>query len=105
MSLLIKNGEIVTASARYKADIYCEGETITRIDRDISAPPGATVVDATGKFVFPGFIDPHVHIYLPFMGTFSKDTYETGRKGGKGERRRRKQQSGRGVCAGVAQTG
>jgi dihydropyrimidinase len=74
MSLLIKNGEIVTASERYKADIYCEGETITRIDRDIFAPPGATVVDATGKFVFPGFIDPHVHIYLPFMGTFSKDT-------------------------------
>src|SRR4051812_43083959 len=80
MSLLIKNGEIVTASERYQADIYCEGETITRIDRDISAPPGATVVDATGKFVFPGFIDPHVHIYLPFMGTYSKDTYETGSK-------------------------
>jgi Amidohydrolase family len=80
MSLLIKNGEIVTASERYKADIYCEGETITRIDRDISAPPGATVVDATGKFVFPGIIDPHVHIYLPFMGTYSKDTYETGSK-------------------------
>jgi len=80
MSLLIKNGEIVTASERYQADIYCEGETITRIDRDISAPAGATVVDATGKLVFPGFIDPHVHIYLPFMGTFSKDTYETGSK-------------------------
>src|SRR5712672_4305141 len=80
MSLLIKNGEIVTASERYQADIYCEGETITRIDRDITAPPGATVVDASGKFVFPGFIDPHVHIYLPFMGTFSKDTYETASK-------------------------
>ena len=80
MALLIKNGEIVTASERYQADIYCEDETITRIDRDISAPPGATVVDATGKFVFPGFIDPHVHIYLPFMGTYSKDTYETGSK-------------------------
>jgi dihydropyrimidinase len=80
MSLLIKNGEIVTASERYRADIYCEGEAITRIDRDISVPPSTTVVDATGKFVFPGFIDPHVHIYLPFMGTYSKDTYETGSK-------------------------
>jgi dihydropyrimidinase len=80
MALLIKNGEIVTASERYQADIYCEDETITRIDRDISAPPGATVIDATGRFVFPGFIDPHVHIYLPFMGTYSKDTYETGSK-------------------------
>src|ERR1044071_8103347 len=78
MSLLIKNGEIVTADSRYIADIFCEGETITRIGRDLTAPPGAQAIDAKGKFVFPGFIDPHVHIYLPFMGTFSKDTYETG---------------------------
>ena len=35
------------------------------------------MIDATGKYVFPGFIDPHVHIYLPFMGTFAKDTHET----------------------------
>ena len=77
MPLLIKNGEIVTASERYIADVFCEGETITRIDRGIEAPPGADVIDAKGKFVFPGFIDPHVHIYLPFMGTFAKDTYET----------------------------
>src|SRR5689334_1275078 len=80
MPLLIKNGEIITADSRYKADIWCEGETITRIDRDIAAPPGAEVIDATGKYVFPGFIDPHVHIYLPFMGTYAKDTYETASK-------------------------
>src|ERR1700678_687733 len=80
MPLLIKNGEIVTASERYVADIFCQGETITRIDRNLKAPPGAEVIDATGRFVFPGFIDPHVHIYLPFMGTYSKDTYETGSK-------------------------
>src|SRR5258708_5985139 len=80
MALLIKNGEIVTASERYVADIFCENETITRIDRNITAPPGAEVIDAKGKFVFPGFIDPHVHIYLPFMGTSSKDTYVTGSK-------------------------
>src|SRR5690349_7193585 len=79
MPLLIKNGEIVTASERYVADIFCEGETITRIDKNISAP-GADVIDATSKFVFPGFIDPHVHIYLPFMGTFAKDTHETASK-------------------------
>ena len=78
MSLLIKNGEIVTADSRYKADIFCENETITRFDRGITAPAGTEVIDATGKLVFPGFIDPHVHIYLPFMGTFSKDTYESG---------------------------
>jgi dihydropyrimidinase len=80
MALLIKNGEIITASDRYTADIWCENETITRIDRDLQAPPGAEVIDAKGKYVFPGFIDPHVHIYLPFMGTFAKDTHDTAGK-------------------------
>ncbi len=80
MSLLIKNGEIVTESQRYVADIYCADETITRIDRNLPPPPGAEVIDAAGKYVFPGFIDPHVHIYLPFMGTFAKDTHETASK-------------------------
>jgi dihydropyrimidinase len=81
MALLIKNGEIVTGDSRYIADIWCEGETITRIDHDIQAPArGAEVIDASGKYVFPGFIDPHTHIYLPFMGTFSKDDYKTGTK-------------------------
>jgi dihydropyrimidinase len=78
MSLLIKNADIVTADSRYTADIYCENQTITRIDRELAAPAGAEVIDARGKYVFPGFIDPHVHIYLPFMGTFSKDNFETG---------------------------
>ena len=78
MALLIKNGEIVTVSERYVADILCEGETISRIGRDLSAPADAEVIDARGKYVFPGFIDPHTHIYLPFMGTHAKDTYETG---------------------------
>lgn len=77
MSLLIQNGEIVTAETRYHADIYCEGEQITRIGRNLEVPAGAEVIDASGKLVFPGFIDPHVHIYLPFMGTEAKDTYES----------------------------
>ena len=78
MALLIKNGRIVTADSDFTGDIFCESETITRIGRGLDTPPGAEVIDATGKLVFPGFIDPHVHIYLPFMGTFSKDTYTTG---------------------------
>ena len=80
MSLLVKNGEIVTAGERYVADIFCADETITRIEPNIPPPPGAEVIDATGKHVFPGFIDPHVHIYLPCMGTFAKDTHETASK-------------------------
>jgi len=80
MALLIRNGQVVTAGDRYVADIFCANETITRIERDIKPPPGTEVIDATGKLVFPGFIDPHVHIYLPFMGTFAKDTHETASK-------------------------
>ena len=80
MSLLIKNGRIITASESYVADIFCENETISRIESNLAAPPGAEVIDATGKMIFPGFIDPHVHIYLPFMGTFAKDTHETASK-------------------------
>lgn len=80
MSLLIKNGNIVTASEQYTADIFCEGEQITRIGGGLEVSPNARVIDATGKYVFPGFIDPHVHIYLPFMGTFAKDDYVSASK-------------------------
>jgi dihydropyrimidinase len=77
MALLIRNGEIVTVGSRVHADIYAENETISRIGKNLDVPPGTEIVDATGKLVFPGFIDPHVHIYLPFMATFAKDTHET----------------------------
>jgi len=77
MPLLIQNGEIVTADDRYHADIYIEDQTITAIGKSLPCPPGTAIIDAANKLIFPGFIDPHVHIYLPFMGTFAKDTYET----------------------------
>jgi dihydropyrimidinase len=77
MGLLIRNGEIVTSEARYFADIYIEDQTITQIGPGLVVPDGTEVIDATGKLIFPGFIDPHVHIHLPFMGTFAKDSYET----------------------------
>ena len=77
MPLLIRNGEIVNADSRFRADIYVDGETISRIGTTLDAPPDAEVIDASGKLVFPGFIDPHVHVYLPFMATFAKDTHGT----------------------------
>jgi dihydropyrimidinase len=77
MSLLIKNGRVITSTDDFVADIYCESETITAIGHDLTARDGTTVVDATGRYVFPGFIDPHVHIYLPFMGTYAKDDYQS----------------------------
>ncbi|MGH7568872.1 MAG: dihydropyrimidinase [Gemmatimonadales bacterium] len=83
MALLIRGGRLITATDDYTADIYCPGETITRIEPAIdprSLPVGTDVIDATGKYVFPGFIDPHVHIYLPFMGTLAADDYESASK-------------------------
>ena len=83
MPLLIKNGRIITADDDYTADIYCADESITRIEKSIDAtqlPLSTAVINAAGKYVFPGFIDPHVHIYLPFMGTFSADDYESASK-------------------------
>ena len=77
MALLIKNGRIVTANSDFVGDILCEGEVITQNAPHISPLDDAEVIDATGKYVFPGFIDPHVHIYLPFMGTYAKDTYDS----------------------------
>ena len=77
MGLLIRNGEIVNVGSRVQADVYAEGETITRIGKNLEVPPATEIIDATGKLIFPGFIDPHVHVYLPFMSTFAKDTHET----------------------------
>jgi dihydropyrimidinase len=78
MALLIRNGDVVNVGSRVQTDIYVENETITRMGPNLQAPPHAEIIDAADKLVFPGFIDPHVHIYLPFMATFAKDTHETG---------------------------
>jgi dihydropyrimidinase len=77
MSVLIKNGRIVTSADDYTADILIEGERISAIGTDLAAKADQTI-DASGKLVFPGGIDPHVHLDMPFMGTFSSDSYETG---------------------------
>ncbi len=77
MSILIKNGRIITATDDYVADIYIEGETISTIGKNLNVQAD-TVIDATGKLVMPGGIDPHVHLDMPFMGTYSSDNYETG---------------------------
>ena len=78
-SLLIKNGTIVTAADSYVADIFVVGETIHTIGQNLSATIKADqVVDAKGCYVFPGGIDAHTHMELPFMGTFASDTFETG---------------------------
>src|SRR5438046_3153166 len=77
MSLLIKNGRIITADADQVADIFIESEIISAIGKNLSMK-SEKEIDASGKLVFPGGIDPHVHLDMPFMGTFSSDNYETG---------------------------
>jgi dihydropyrimidinase len=77
MSILIKNGRIITASEDQVADIFIEGEIITAIGKNLQVKADQ-VIDASGKLVMPGGIDPHVHLDMPFMGTFSSDNYETG---------------------------
>lgn len=83
MALLIREGRIITATEDFTGDIYAEHETITRIEPRIDpklVAPGAEIIEARGKYVFPGFIDPHVHIYLPFMGTYAADDYASASK-------------------------
>ena len=77
MALLIQNGRIITAHSDFVGDVLCEGEVITQIGPHLTPPSGAEIIDAHDKYVFPGFIDPHVHITLPFMGTYAKDNYES----------------------------
>ena len=79
MKTLIKNGTLITAETTRKADILVEGETIRLIDDHIEDPEAA-LVDATGLFVLPGGVDPHVHLELPMMGTISADDHYTGGK-------------------------
>lgn len=75
MSTVIKNGTIVTADLTYKADVLIEGGIITAIGPDLK---GDRVLDASGCYVMPGGIDPHTHLEMPFMGTYSADDFEAG---------------------------
>ncbi len=77
MTTLIKNGRVVTAVDDYLADVFIDGEIVTLIGRDLNVQADKTI-DATGKLVIPGGIDPHVHMELPFGGTVSSDDFKTG---------------------------
>src|SRR5262245_55278823 len=77
MSLLIKNGRIVTAVDDYKADVFIENDVITTIGTNLNTPAD-TVIDASNRLVIPGGIDPHTHLDMPFGGTSSADDFESG---------------------------
>lgn len=75
MSTVIKGGTVVAADRQYQADVLIEGETIAAIGDNLT---GDEAVDASGTYVIPGGIDPHVHLEMPFMGTSSADDFESG---------------------------
>jgi len=77
MKKIIKNGIIVTASDTYRADVCIENSVITQIGHNLSSSD-AEVIDAKGCYLFPGGIDPHTHLDMPFGGTITRDDFETG---------------------------
>jgi dihydropyrimidinase len=76
---LLKSGTLITASETFEADILIQGEKIRAVGADLE-DPGARVIDAAGKLVMPGGIDPHTHFDLPMFGTVSSDDHYTGHK-------------------------
>ena len=76
--LLIRGGTVVNADREFRADVLCEGGKITAVGAHLAAPAGADLLDAGGRYVMPGGIDPHTHMQLPFMGTVTRDDFYSG---------------------------
>ncbi len=79
MPTLIRNGKLITDAQSFLADILIEDEKITQVGENLLAPD-ADVIDATGKIILPGGVDPHTHFDLPMFGTVSSDDHYTGHK-------------------------
>ena len=77
MTTVIKGGTIVTSDLSYKSDVLVDSNKIVEIGTNLN---GDKVLDASGCYVMPGGIDPHTHMEMPFMGTFSTDDFESGTK-------------------------
>lgn len=82
MSVLIKGGKVVNADHSIYADVYCEDGKIVAIGQNLSVPDDAEQINAAGKLVMPGGIDPHTHMQLPFMGTVASEDFYSGTAAG-----------------------
>ena len=80
--LFIRGGTVVNADRAFKADVLTQDGKIVAVGENLTAPAGATIVDAGGQYVMPGGIDPHTHMQLPFMGTTTMDDFYTGTAAG-----------------------
>ncbi len=82
MSILIKNGTVVSDGQRKKVDVYCENSQIKAIGQNLEISNSTQVIDAQDCYVIPGGIDPHTHMQLPFMGTVASEDFYTGTAAG-----------------------
>jgi dihydropyrimidinase len=78
MTILISGGTVLTSTGSIEADVLVDGETVAALLAPDRETPADRVIDATGKYVLPGGIDAHTHMEMPFGGTHSVDTFETG---------------------------
>ncbi len=78
--MLIKNATLITAAETFQADLLIRGEKIAAIGQNLPPTPEDLILDATGKFLLPGGVDPHCHFDLPMFGTVSSDDHYTGHK-------------------------
>ena len=75
---IITNGRVVTATDTYTADVAISGGKIVALGQSLPRENATKIIDAGGKYVFPGGIDVHTHLDMPFGGTTSADDFETG---------------------------
>eukprot|EP01104_Vermistella_antarctica_P016092 TRINITY_DN5416_c0_g1_i1.p1 TRINITY_DN5416_c0_g1~~TRINITY_DN5416_c0_g1_i1.p1 ORF type:complete len:547 (-),score=127.90 TRINITY_DN5416_c0_g1_i1:167-1807(-) len=76
--VVIRGGTVVNADSEFPADVYCVDGKIHEVGLSLSVPDGTREIDATGKYVIPGGVEPHTHMEMPFMGTTSIDDYHSG---------------------------
>jgi dihydropyrimidinase len=77
MSVLIKGGRIVTAADDYVGDVFIDNGTVSLIGESLDVTADKTI-DASGKYVIPGAIDPHTHLEMFFGGTVTCDDFTSG---------------------------
>jgi dihydropyrimidinase len=77
MSVLIKGGRVITAADDYVGDVLVEGESVVQLGESLDVQADK-VIDASGKYVLPGCIDPHTHMEMAFGGTVTCDDFTSG---------------------------
>lgn len=82
MSVIIKNGQILTHDECYHADIYCDQGVIQSIGNNLQVPKNSQIIDASDQYIIPGGIDPHTHMELPFMNAVSTEDFFSGTSAG-----------------------